>query len=280
MIVNHDLHIHTFLSRCGKPDATIENYLNYAPQLGIKILGFTDHLWDDTYCGWDRIYEGENKTVPFYKGQNVEHVLQSREIASKLDELSIRVYVGAEVEYDYNRHDMAITEENAKKFDYLIFPNSHTHMVMPKDYYKDKRKHIEFMKMAFMDIMDSPMRKYVLSMAHPFCAVCCPYGYEEMLGMITDEEYKACYGACAENGIAVEINLSKFRKYSVNDILKSNNIRQFKIAKRCGCKFTFGSDAHTIEHLNNFKDFYVVAEAIGLKEEDISPKVKEMMDNR
>ena len=271
MIINHDIHIHTHLSRCGKPDATIENYIKHVPQYGITTLGFTDHLWDDTFDGWEKIYEGNRLDVPFYKGQNVDHVLQSRETLSSLDPGEIKVYIGAEVEYDFQRHDLAITEENAKKFDYLIFPNSHTHMVMPKEYYADKRKHIEFMKTAFMDIMKSPLCKYIVTMAHPFCAVCCPYGYEEMLGMISDEEYKECYGACAENHISVEINLSKFRNYTVNDILKSNNIRQFKIAKACGCKFTFGSDAHTMRHMDNFKDYYVVAGAIGLSEDDILP---------
>lgn len=278
MLINHDIHVHTYLSRCGKDDATIENYLKTIPQYGVKLLGISDHMWDDTYDGWQNLHEGDKTDVPFYEGQNVSHVLKTREQLSKVDTGKVKVISGAEIEYDFVRHDLAITEENAKKFDYLIFPNSHTHIVMPKEYYRDKRKHISFMMTAFMDIMDSPLRKYVKTMAHPFCAVCCPYGYEEMLGMISEAEFKKCYGACAENGIAVEINLSKFRSYSVAEIAASNNIRQFRIAKDCGCKFTFGSDAHTMWHMENFRDFYVVSELLELSEEDISPFVRQFTE--
>ena len=66
--------------------------------------------------------------------------------------------------------------------------------------------------------MDSPLARKITAMAHPFCAVDCPYGYEEMLGMISDSEYKKCFGAAAANGIAVEFNLSKFRDYSIAQI--------------------------------------------------------------
>lgn len=275
MIINHDIHNHTYLSRCGKDDATIENHIKTAKKNGLSILGITDHMWDDTFDGWQSIHEGDNKDVLFYEGQNVEHVLQSRKALSQLDTDGIKVLIGAEVEYDPNRRDLAITAENAEKFDYLIVPNSHTHMVMPREYYSDKRKMIEFMKQAFMDVMDSPLRKYVVTMAHPFCAVCCPFGYEILLGMISDREYKDCFGACADNSIAVEINLSKFRGYSTDQIIHSNLIRPFRIAKECGCKFTFGSDSHTMWHSDNFKDFYVVSQLLELTEKDISPFVRQ-----
>ena len=274
MIIDHDIHLHTHLSRCGKDDATVQNYVNQASRFGLKLLGFTDHLWDDSYTGSESIYEGANTAVPFYRGQNVPHVLSLRQEIAAVEQPGIRILLGAEVEYDPWRHDLAITEANAEQFDYLIFPNSHTHMVMPKSYYEDKRKHIDFMMMAFMDIMKSPLRKYLVTMAHPFCAVACPYGYEEMLGIITDDEYRRCYDACADNGIAVEINLSKFRKYSVGQILESNNLRQFRIAKECGCQFTFGSDSHTMWHQEDFHNFYVVAGAIDLTAEDLSPFVR------
>ena len=278
MIITHDIHNHTYLSRCGKDDATIKNYISNVKKYGIKLLGFTDHMWDDSFDGWQELHEGDNSDVLFYEGQNVEHVLQSRKELECLDTDGIKVIIGAEVEYDLNRRDLAITAENAEKFDYLIFPNSHTHMVMPREYYSDKRKMTEFMIQVFMDIMDSPLRSHIVTMAHPFCAVCCPFGYEILLGMISDEEYRKCYGACAENSIAVEINLSKLRGYTVEQIINSNLIRPFRIAKECGCKFTFGSDSHTMWHSDNFKDFYVVSQILELTDNDISPFVRQFTE--
>ena len=123
--------------------------------------------------------------------------------------------------------------------------------------------------------MDSPLARKITAMAHPFCAVDCLYGYEEILGMISDSEYKKCFGAAAANGIAVEINLSKFRDYSIAQIRQSNNIRLFQIAKRTGCKFSFGSDAHTMRHQQQFKNFYVVAGILNLKEDELCDLVRE-----
>lgn len=253
------MHLHTHLSRCGKDDAYVKSYIEQAKTLGLKLLGFSDHMWDDAYPGWPE----------FYDGQNFTHIAAIREEIAEVNPGGIRILHGAEVEYDPVRRDLAITPENAEKLDFILFPNSHTHLVMPKEYYSDKRRHIEFMIQAFMDAMDSPLVSKITAIAHPFCAVDCPYGYEEMLGMISDAEYKKCFGAAADNGIAIEINLSKFRDYSIAQIRQSNNIRLLEIARYCGCKFTFGSDAHTMAHQHQFKNFYVVAGILNLTEDDL-----------
>ncbi len=96
---------------------------------------------------------------------------------------------------------------------------------------------------------------------------------------LKSDEGKACYernpgGAAAGNGIAIEINLSKFRDYSIAQIQQSNNIRLFQIAKRTGCKFSFGSDAHTMRHQQQFKNFYVVAGILNLTEDDLCDFVR------
>lgn len=264
MVINHDIHLHTHLSRCGKEDAYVNAYVAQAAELGLTLLGFTDHMWDDAFPGWP----------DFYDGQNFAHIDSLKEEIAQTEHPGVRILHGAEVEYDPARRDLAITPENVEKLDYIIVPNSHTHMVMPKEYYADKRKHIDFMLQAFMDVMDSPLARKITAMAHPFCAVDCPYGYEEMLGMISDSAYEKCFGAAADNGIAIEINLSKFRDYSIAQIQQSNNIRLFQIAKRTGCKFSFGSDAHTMRHQQQFKNFYVVAGILNLTEDDLCDFVR------
>ncbi len=280
MLITHDIHIHTHLSRCGKENAIVSDYIENAKKLGLQLIGFSDHLWDDAFPEYKDFYEPHNTEVPFYEGQNVDHVLMLRsEINDANRDGTIKILHGAEVEYDPYRHDLAITEANAERFDYLIFPNSHTHMVMPKDYYTDKRKHLSFMMDAFMDALNSPLHKYIVTMAHPFCAVCCPYGYEEMLGMISDDDLKRCFDLCAEKNISVEINLSKFKDYTISQIAASNNIRLFRIAKERGCKFTFGSDAHSVQDQNQFSSFYIVSTILEITEDNISSFVKSNIKN-
>ena len=62
--------------------------------------------------------------------------------------------------------------------------------------------------------------------------------------------------------------------YSIAQIQQSNNIRLFQIAKRTGCKFSFGSDAHTMRHQQQFKNFYVVAGILNLTEDDLCDFVR------
>ena len=68
MHITADLHMHTHLSFCGQDEATVENYIAQAPELGLTRLGFTDHMWDSAVPGMPWWYRQTDI-------QNVEHVL-------------------------------------------------------------------------------------------------------------------------------------------------------------------------------------------------------------
>lgn len=46
-------------------------------------------------------------------------------------------------------------------------------------------------------------------------------------------------------------------------------IRMFTIAKQCGCKFIFGSDAHNNKHHDNYHNADLIVKILELKERDI-----------
>ena len=46
MFIDHDMHIHTHYSRCADATATAEHYIQKAHELGLKKIGFADHMWD------------------------------------------------------------------------------------------------------------------------------------------------------------------------------------------------------------------------------------------
>lgn len=269
MLIQHDFHIHTVLSSCAKDDtAQVVNYVANAKTLGLKKLGFSNHLWDGDIPGASQ----------WYQPQNFDHVAEIREeLASATAESGIRCYFGCEVEYDPQRRDIALTEEHARAFDFILVPNSHTHMMMPKSDYEPKERHARFMLDAFMDIVTSPLAKYITAAAHPFSAVCCPYDNAVLFPLISVSQYRECFCAAREAGIAIEINTSSYRTRTPGELINHPAMEMFAIAKECGCKFTFGSDSHTAkaEVARDYWSYaHFIAGLLNLCENDLAPMVR------
>lgn len=280
MLIRSDLHVHTHLSLCANATATAEAYIENARTLGIKKLGIADHMWDDEHVPYD--VEGDEYSDRCkqwgrgYKKQNYTYTLQSRPEFAAAEHDGIEILFGCECEYDYKRRNIAISEEVAKKLDFLIVPNSHTHLTMPERFFEPKELHIKFMTDAFMDIVTSPLAKYVTSVAHPFEAVCCPYDKAILIDMMSDEEFKKCFAAARNNNIAIEVNLSNYSKLSTeSEYAASPTTRMMKLAKDVGCKFTFGTDTHSkAEQLALFPKADIIAKVIGITENDLADIAK------
>lgn len=261
MKIKHDFHIHTSLSVCAKETATVEHYLKTAKKLGFNKIGFADHFWDD------KINCGDNR---FYQRQGYAHVEQLKPILADIKENDLKTYFGCETEYDSANRGVAVTEEVAERFDFIIVPNSHTHMMMPKDYYEPYQKHVDFMIQAYEDILDCNVSRYITAMAHPFEAVCCPYPNNILIDMIPDDCFKRLFDKQANKGIAFEINVSSMNRKTTSEIEACSQIRMFKIAKECGCKFLFGSDSHSDHGHDAYANADFVAGLLDLKEDDIA----------
>jgi histidinol phosphatase-like PHP family hydrolase len=270
MKITHDLHIHTGLSLCAERDATAEGYLAVAKRIGLTKIGFSDHYWDEhvkSPCNTCR--EGVDD---FYLPQNTAHVESLRPQLDALRGQGVEILFGCETEYDPCRHGVAISEEVAERMDFILVPNSHTHMVMPKDLYEPYEKHANYMVNAYREIIESPVSRYITSMAHPFEAVCCPYDNRILIKLIPDDEYRRLFDRTAEKGIAYEINVSCWLKKTHAEIEADPVLHLFRLAKECGCRFTFGSDAHS----HTAHDVYMdqtsfIADLLSLKEDDLAP---------
>ena len=266
MKITHDFHIHTALSVCAKDSATVEHYRDVAREQGLNSLGFADHFWDES-CGepWNN----------FYARQGLEHVLLLKEQLAAVDFGDVKVKFGCETEYDPRTRSAAVTPAVAEQFDFIIVPNSHTHMMMPKDFYEPYEKHKQFMIDAYNDVLDCEVSKYVKAMAHPFEAVCCPYDNAILMKMMTDDDYRRVFDRTAQKGIAVEINVACMLKWDANRIAESENLRMFRLAKECVCKFSFGSDSHSDTGHDNYDTVCeTVANELSLTEKDIADFVK------
>lgn len=263
MKIQHDFHIHTKLSLCANETATVDNYLEIAKNIGLKKLGFSNHFWDTNI-------EGASE---FYKPQDYQHLLQIKPELKKATTGDIQLYFGCEAEYDPYHHGVAITEETAERFDYILVPNSHTHSMMPKDYFMSYPKIVDFMIQAYEEIIDSNVSRYITAMAHPFQAYGIPNDFN-LIDMISDDIFHRLFEKTANKNIAFEINVSSMRNKTTDEIETCPQIRMFKIAKKCGCKFLFGSDAHSTEYHNAYSNTDVLAELLDLQTNDIADIAK------
>ena len=112
--VTWDLHVHTTISRCGKEGASVENILESAEKLGLKTIGFSDHCWASEIPG----------ASPWHQGQDVEHVLQIKNMLPK--DTGIRILVGCETECIGNSV-VGLNRELAENFDFVWLPANHFH---------------------------------------------------------------------------------------------------------------------------------------------------------
>ena len=266
MIITHDFHIHTNLSLCAAKEATLEMFAKKAKELGLKKMAITNHLWDHAIPHWVR-----EENPEFYTVQDVPYIRQIRDDVKALNNGVTEFLFGCEAEYCFEERKPAISMEAAEQMDVLLVPNSHTHLTMPKDYYYPPQSHADYMVDAFMDIVNSDVSKYITAVPHPFMAVCCPYSNRELLGLITDDQFKACFTAAAEKGIALELNPNYIKEKTLAEAYEDPIFRMFKIGKDCGCKFTVGSDAHSEAGLEHFRNIYIFTTLLELNDEDIHP---------
>ena len=280
MKINHDFHVHTELSICsGGPGlgGTLQGYLETARREGLKYLGFSDHFWDSA-VGFDGLYENSEQKagVPhFYMTQNFDHISKLKQEIDSTDTGDITVFFGAEGEYDPVHRNIAITEAVAEKLDFLTVPNSHTHMMMDKELAKNNEAHRDFMMRALHDILDCPMSKYLYSTAHPFEA-----NAETVIRITSDDEFKRVWTKCAEKNVAFELNMGTYLMISCLDkegkrSIPEQYLRMVSIAKECGCKFIFGSDAHGVKRHDNYASLCAnAAQVFGITVNDIAPLPK------
>lgn len=221
-----DLHLHTNLSTCAPSTTVVESYLPHCEEEGVEVLGIANHL---------------------YGGKGVEHVLKVREeIATLNSEWRQKILVGCEAEVYYGK-EPTITKSEAAGLDYLLLAPSHVFNQM--GYYK------EFDLSTSEKIRDLVLEnfKYACSwdlglptaICHPLYPIVAPK-QQEILDLMTDEQLVDCYSLAAKTGKSIEVHACVYRN-SVDldeEGLSPSYIRMLSIAKACGCKFHFGSDAH------------------------------------
>ncbi len=241
-IFDNDMHIHSYLSPCsGNPAQTAERILQYGIEEKLRLLVLTDHFWDGGVPlennGWRNNDVKDNaKILPLPQADGIAFLY------------------GAEADMSWD-HRLGLRKETFSNFDFVTVAINHLHMknfTAPDNLvtYDDYRR--AFLTRA--DILfasDIPLRR--CGLAHLTCSLGFGYnpGHVDFYRTFEDAEWRSIFDRAAAYGTGIELNFPVF-SYTEKE-LDEVILRPYRIAKECGCRFFFGSDAHSPEGFSGMR---------------------------
>ena len=265
-IIDHDFHIHSGGSMCsGDPNQTPDRILQYAVDEGFAAVTLTDHFWDETVPmpkgGWG---------PDFYTSQNYPHI--SKNLPLPTHE-GVRFLFGAEVDMTLDG-TVGISVERLATMDFALISISHFHCtdftIRAEDAATPQgRAQVLLDKLELLLTYDLPWHK--IGLAHltgPKLGCGDPDFHCEVLRLLKGDRLTALFKKAAQLGVAIELNTGTFR-YG-NEAEEQAVVDFYAHAKECGCKFCFGSDAHTADGFTYHRERgQRMADSLGLTEADI-----------
>lgn len=255
--IDHDLHVHSFLSKCAKnPDQTPQRILDGARQAGIRTVCMTNHFWDEEVPG----------ASAWYSEQNYPHICKDLPLPTAE---GFSFLFGCETELN-GELTLGLSKNKYEKFDFIIVPTTHFHMtfnLLPEE--KDtveKRVKAYLIRLDALLAMDLPFHK--VGLAHPACPLIhkeSREGYLDTLAALPEEALRTLFAKTANAGMGVELNFSDLN-YAPEE--EDTVLRLFRIAKEEGCLFYLGSDIHSpTDYKKQIPVWERAVDALGLTEE-------------
>lgn len=260
-LINYDIHLHTYLSKCcQQKDMTPTNIVKNAEGMGLEMIGFSDHIWTNH----------DLKPNGFYQGMHENQITNLKKDLKEVD-TDLRILVGCEAD-TIAPGKFSITAKTAEDLDYVLLACNHLHIhdLIAQVAGDTSREIAEHQLLMFMSGASSGL---ATSIVHSFTAP--PPIFGKVVDAISDEEFLEAFGKAAENKVAIEITLGYLcGKHKDNpDAEYSWELdvpgRILTMAKKAGCKFTFGSDAHKLNYMSFLPRLSLLTDAVGIEEEDI-----------
>ena len=260
MLFTTDLHIHSDYPAQADRLTVMRECASAAEENGLTTIGFSEHYWNRAFPGRGRYYEDRGP----------ETLREIRRAVGQLQkETSVRILTGCESEFAMDG-TIPLTEEDLSILDYVIVPHSHLNYIgvtASMDFTDHWKECAEYMVQTFRGVMRHPLADRITVLAHPFE----PVGYgdhqNEILQWIPDVDFRACVQEARDHDIALEINSLTVKGFSPEEVVRSEWVRFFTIAREEGCRFTYGSDLHGTAQFAYKKLAEAVADASGITEE-------------
>ncbi len=135
----------------------------------------------------------------------------------------------------------------------------------------------EFMMKSFEQLLENSelerlTRTIPVIIAHPFYPCGTIGRIEQEYNLIDKERMRQTFLKAAKMGIAFDVNVNTYR--FMDDLEREPLVKVMRLAKECGVKFAFGTDAHRVDVLSTINKGDAIAEAVGITDEDIFELVK------
>lgn len=255
-VVDHDLHIHSFLSKCSNdPAQSSDRILDYARQNCLRTVCLTNHFWDEKIPG----------ASDWYRSQGLAHIQRALPLPKKE---GIRFLFGCETDMD--RHmTLGISPQTMEQMDFIVIPTTHLHMMgftlLPEDDTLERRAELYVERLSRLLDYDLPFEK--IGIAHLTSHLLAPGegNYLRVLSMISDSTLRELFTRVCKSGAGVELNFNSFAHEGEQ---LEQELRIYRIAAACNCRFYLGSDAHHPTQLARaVQNFEHIVTLLGLTEE-------------
>ena len=305
----HDVHLHNYLSSCcADNQATAENMIREGKKYGLKLMGFANHTWDESiplpassgfYKRQSMAFQRQIRTQIPEDTDGIKILIGAEtEYCGMYDVLGMGKEAALELDYILIPHThvhmrnfvMPATDDVKRAREKLAevlagvegitpsraaalagsFPESELEPFMGEKTVDYVKFVADFMVESFRSLMNNETLKSYsdlvpVSVAHPFQPVGSASYHGAMLDIISDNTFGDLFEMAAKRGIGLEINdRAKFPRV----------VRWMRIAKECGCKFTFGSDGHGMEEMKMIRDVETCFDPLGLTEYDLMDFVR------
>lgn len=319
MKILHDIHTHNVFSACCEDKtASTPAYIAKEKELGMRLFGLSNHIWDERVPG----------ASGWYRNQTILKAKEALGSFLTCEHGDMKLLFGCETEYYACRDLLGMSEEGAGNFEYLLIPHSHLHMrnEVMADFPEilearakvraDLAEKMPYLPVKNLDAMAATLReadlvkifpeleidvmayinkanldtfrallanadllklagKMPVSIAHSFSPCGVPHAKKnEYLAHIRDEDAAECYRAAAKMGLYIELNVGAITEVSF-DMTNNRLIDLYRIAKKEGCQFTFGTDSHSVKGLELIEWGDKVADALELTSGDIAEFVRD-----
>lgn len=265
--IDHDLHIHSYISPCAgyDPRQNPEAILDYGIANDFSLLCVTDHIWDRNV--------GSVEGNPWLKrGLDVE---RAKRILPLPQSEKCKFLLGIEVDMDY-LGNLGLSPQNYDAFDFIVLAPSHLHL---KNFTRDTQamgtsaaEMKTYYQKRLLQLLNMDLPFHKCGLAHFTACLQCDEGKFAALDQFTDEEFAEIFRLAAKRGLGIELNAEGFPEAGKE---QESMLRPYRIAKKMGCKFYLGSDAHQPEDFADKKaQLQRITEQLNLTEDDKLPLVK------
>lgn len=258
--IDHDLHIHTHLSACchHKDKQTPALILELAREMGLRTVGFADHVWttaDPAPSGW-------------YKPQDRSQIDRLRADLAAI-ETPLRVLVGCEADMIAPGR-IGLDRATAESLDFVLLACSHFHMkgFVAQPAGTEPRALADHMLAFFRAGVESGL---ATSIAHPLLPIGFLEHFDRAVDAVTDSEFLDAFGRAAEKGVALEVTTGFLTAPSKPAFSPDTPLRFLILARRAGCRFTLGSDAHDPERQRQLPELAPLLAAAGINKAHFAP---------